>query len=105
MRAIPANVTTQMNYLKQLGATYYRVNLLAYDSVYWIWSPPRRKRRASRFCPFFRSRLVPADSAQTNYSSNYSTGYAWADYAISKGYALPYWEIGNEAGRMTASFP
>ena len=40
--------------------------------------------------------LVAANSGQTNYNNNYTIGYNWANYAISKGYAINYWELGNE---------
>ena len=94
---VPANVTTQMNYINQLGCTYYRVSFEGAEYPSFLDTlVPKAQTAGITLLPDLPMKLVAADSAQTNYSNNYTIGYTWATYAISKGYAMPYWEIGNE---------
>jgi hypothetical protein len=94
---IPANVTTQMSDINQLGATYYRVSFEgASGPSYLDTLVPKAQAAGITLLPDLPFSLVAAASAQTNYSTNYTTAYNWATYAISKGYKLPYWEVGNE---------
>ena len=94
---VPANVTTQMNDLNTVGASYYRIS---FESVnypsYLDTLEPKAKTAGITLLPILPISLVAANSAQVNYSKNYTIGYNWATYAISKGYAIPTWELGNE---------
>ena len=94
---VPANVSTQMSTINQLGASYYRVSFEGnYYPGYLTTLVPKAQAAGVTLLPVLPISLVAADSAQTNYSNNYTIGYNWAAYAISKGYNLPYWELGNE---------
>jgi hypothetical protein len=94
---LPANVTTQMNDLKAIGAKFYRVSFQGstYPSILDTVAPPAQAAGIT-LLPNLPVSYVPANNAQTNYNTNYTIGYTWASYAISKGYAMPYWELGNE---------
>lgn len=94
---IPANITTQYNYLNQLGCTYYRVSFEGAEYPSYLDTiTPKAQAAGITLLPILPIKLVASESASANYSANYSIGYNWATYAISKGYALPYWELGNE---------
>ena len=94
---IPANFTTQMTDLNQVGATYYRVSFegASYPQILSSYVPSATAAKVT-LLPILPINLVAADSAQANYDNNYTLGYTWAAYAISKGYAIPTWELGNE---------
>jgi len=94
---VPANFTTQMNDLKTVGASYYRISFEGseYPSILASFVPPAKAAGIS-ILPILPLSVAPASSALTNYNNNYATGYNWATYAISKGYAIPTWELGNE---------
>jgi hypothetical protein len=93
----PANDTTAMNYLKQLGCTDYRCSFEGadYPSILATVIPPA-KAAGVTIMPILPLTLTPSATAATNYTANYKTAYSWATYAIAKGYAVPYWELGNE---------
>jgi hypothetical protein len=94
---IPANVATQMSDLNKVGASYYRVSFEGAEYPSYLNTLcPKAQASGITLLPILPISLIPSDSAQTNYSNNYTIGYNWATYAISKGYALPYWELGNE---------
>lgn len=94
---VPANVTTQINYLKQLGCGYYRVSFEGADYPSYLDTlVPQAQSSGITLLPILPISLIAANGAQSNYTANYQIGYNWAAYAISKGYALPYWELGNE---------
>ena len=94
---IPANVTTQYNYLNQLGAGYYRVSFEgAWGPSYINTLEPMAQNAGITLLPMLPVHFVPANSAQTNYNNAYTVANSWATYAISQGYNLPYWEVGNE---------
>ncbi len=94
---IPANVTAQMNDLNAVGAGYYRITFegAAYPS-YLDTVAPKAKTAGITLLPVLPTSIIAANSAQTNYSTNYTIGYNFATYAIAKGYTIPTWELGNE---------
>ena len=94
---VPANFQTQMNDLNAVGATYYRVSFESaeYPSVLAGYEPAATAA-GIKLLPIVPISPVAANSAQVNYNNNYTIGYNWATYAISKGYAIPTWELGNE---------
>ncbi|MCE0483471.1 MAG: hypothetical protein LV479_04445 [Methylacidiphilales bacterium] len=93
----PANITTQVNYLKQLSVGYYRCsfdgtsNPVILDNI-----APATQAAGISVLPILPLSLVAANTAQVNYNTNYQTAYNWATYAILKGYNITYWELGNE---------
>ena len=86
-----------MNDLDTVGASYYRISFesVSYPS-YLDTLEPKAKTAGITLLPILPVSLVAANSAQVNYNNNYTIGYNWATYAISKGYAIPTWELGNE---------
>lgn len=94
---IPANITTQVNYLKKLGCSYYRCS---FEGANYPSSMnnvvPAAQASGITLLPILPISLIAANGAQSNYNTNYQTGYNWATYAILKGYNIPYWELGNE---------
>ena len=94
---IPANVATQISDLTALGAKFYRVSFQGSDYPSYLDKlAPQAMAAGITLLPDLPVSLVAANDAQTNYSNNYTIGYTWAAYAIAQGYALPYWELGNE---------
>jgi hypothetical protein len=94
---VAANRVTQMTYLQQLGAKYYRCSFEGgpYPSILDSVVPAAQSSGIT-VLPILPLSLKPANTAQSNHDTNYQTAYTWATYAISKNYALPYWELGNE---------
>ena len=93
---LAANVATQMSDLQAVGAGYYRVSVEGQGPAYLDYLAPQATTAGITLLLDLPVSLVAANNAQTNYNNNYTIGYNWAAYAISKGYAMPYWELGNE---------
>jgi hypothetical protein len=93
---LTANVATQMSDLKAVGAGYYRVSVEGQSPSYLDYLMPQATTAGITLLLDLPVSLVATNNAQTNYNNNYAIGYNWAAYAISKGYAMPYWELGNE---------
>ena len=94
---VPANVTTQVTALNQLGVKYYRIGWEAsVNQSFMDLVAPKAQAAGITLLPIVPVTLVAANSAQVNYNNNYQLGYTQATYAISKGYAIPTWELGNE---------
>ena len=85
-----------MNYLHQVGATYYRISFEGVTQTFFDKIVPEANAAGVTLLPDLPLDLTPADSADANYNTNYTIGYTWASYAISKGYNMPYWEVANE---------
>lgn len=93
---VAANSTTQMTDIKSLGAAWYRTMLEGTGPTYLDNIAPQAKTAGVNLLVNIPLTFVAASSGQTNYNTNYTTAYNWASYAISKGYAVTYWELGNE---------
>jgi hypothetical protein len=93
----PANVTTQVNYLNQLGCKFYRCSFEGATGPSILANiVPAAQAAGITVLPILPISPHPSSTAQANHDSNYQMAYTWASYAISKHYNLTYWELGNE---------
>lgn len=94
--------TEQIGLLQDLGCDIYRCS--------FEYSPKPYPALMDNIVPVAQTAgvlvlpILPVTSLGANgstvyadvYVENYTIATTWANYAISKGYALPYWELGNE---------
>ena len=93
---ISANTANQVSYLQQLGCKYYRCAFgVSYPSILDT-VVPQSAAGGITVLPILPVTFDTSVTTDSNYNSNYALAAKWANYAITKGYALPYWELGNE---------
>lgn len=94
--------TEQIGLLQDLGCDIYRCS--------FEYSPKPYPALMDNIVPVAQAAgvlvlpVLPVTSLGANgstiyadvYAENYTIATTWANYAISKGYKLPYWELGNE---------
>ncbi len=97
---IPSAVSQQLDYLNELGTQYYRVSFSESrnDPTVLDALVPASQNRANKvqIVPIVFVQPVPSAGYQSNYDAGYAQGKKWADYALSKGYVITHWELGNE---------
>ncbi len=114
---VPGNMAKQIGLVRELGCTYYRVSFegSSYPAILDTIVPPAQSAGVT-ILPIFPLTIHTGITPEQNYKANYDAAVAWAHYAISKKYDLPYWELGNELenwgyvnvvgdGALAAQFP
>lgn len=87
----------QLDYLRQLGCKAYRISFDVHGHPWALDNVvPMAKARDIQILPILPLSITPANGFQANYDTNYANAQTWANHAITNGYHLPYWELGNE---------
>ena len=94
---VPGNMAKQIALIQELGCTYCRCSFEGanYPAILDRVVPPAAAA-GIHILPVLQFKITAADSGAANYLRSYQTTFAWASYAIAKGYVIPSWEIGNE---------
>lgn len=102
----------QIGYLQELGCSVYRCSFDYSGGPYPALMDnivPAAQTAGITVLPILPLKMSGSGGETdyaTVYNANYSNATTWANYAVSHGYELPYWELGNELennGMLTVS--